>query len=377
MSSVKVKKRDLYPALNRVVRASASWRSAMPSLQHVLLQARGHGLRLWGSDLVLTAAVDVEAEGGEDSWEVTAPARRLLSWVKAVASDEIILRPMEGGLEVVTKNGFRARFRSLDPDEFPKPEGTLEEPPLAQFQVHAEVWKEATRYVGLALAREEVRAVLMGFSLRQVNGGLHLAATDGFRLAVWPLAVQADLDGAEVDVVLPGRETLEVSAWLEGQITVQVHERLVAFQAEGIQAWLLPVEGRYPNYTPLLPQDSRLRVKTQGEILQAALRALLALGKRDDWVQVDIYAHQVRFAIRDEEHGFGEAKVPAEVEGQGLPFRIFFNLKFLADAVSLSQGEVYLHFNTPATPVLVTSPGMEAKGLVMPMHIQEGIPNEV
>ena len=171
---------NLNAALADVGRAVAS-RTPLPITSNVLISTDGGRLKLSATNLELTITTWIGAKVEEEG-VVTVPARLLGEFVGSLPSEEVHLTGAPGGKSLnVTCARFQANIAGTDPEEFP-PTPTVDDG--FEVNIGTELLKQAIDGVAFAAATEDSRPVLTGVQIEIKDGGLVLAAADGFRLAV-------------------------------------------------------------------------------------------------------------------------------------------------------------------------------------------------
>src|SRR2546430_5095735 len=184
----------------QVVSRAVSSRTTLPILNNVLLQTGETGLQLTATNLEIgirqVIPAEVQEEGG-----ITVPARLLTDFVTA-PPDEPLSMTLDRKTQslAVKSNRFDANIRGIDPADFPPVPAGVEG---RKVKVDQAELKDAIEQTVIAASSDEGRPVLTGVYV-QLNGGkATFAATDGHRLAVKTLGVQAEPGEGET-IVIPG-----------------------------------------------------------------------------------------------------------------------------------------------------------------------------
>ncbi|TMF43674.1 MAG: DNA polymerase III subunit beta, partial [Chloroflexi bacterium] len=129
--------------------------------------------------------------------------------------------------------------------------------------------KDAIEQTVIAASSDEGRPVLTGVYVQLDGGKATFAATDGHRLAVKTVGVQAEPGEGET-IVIPARALSELSRILKAadegvEVTVGAQKNQVFFKTRDVELMSRLIEGTYPNYQQVIPGQSTTTItaKTQ------------------------------------------------------------------------------------------------------------------
>ncbi|MFD6607326.1 MerR family transcriptional regulator [Micromonospora chalcea] len=279
------------------------------------------------------------------------------------------LRRLEDGLADARRE--LSRIRSLiDPEETTVTTRLV----LSRTDLAAAV--DAVRF---AVGADPELPVLSGVLLEVALDGVHLFATDRFRLAV--ARVGATVDGPPVSVLLPVAAVDELRALLSGRdgslsgrdgsdvAEVVVSPGQVTVTVAGRPLTAVPLPYDFPDYRRLLRAQlgdaPAYRIPVDGAALRAALTA--------DGVPVCHRAHEgvehevVALGL----DGRGELRLvdPAGAAGADA-LRVGVNREYLLDALGPGDGQLVLELDGPITPLAVRrADDADAFSVLMPVRL--------
>ena len=371
---------NLSAALADVGRAVAS-RTPLPITSNVLISTDGGRLKLSATNLELTITTWIGAKVEEEG-VVTVPARLLGEFVGSLPSEEVHLTGAPGGKSLkVTCARFRANIAGTDPEEFP-PTPTVEDG--FEVNIGTELLKQAIDGVAFAAATEDSRPVLTGVQIEIKDGGLVLAAADGFRLAVHETKL-ADEVPESSSIIVPAKSLQEVSRLASGKdypVKIKVNEgkTQVLFQFETAAVVSQLIQGTFPNYSQLVPKEHVSKTTVDvGEFARATRAASIFARDGSGIVRLQTSEGEedgiggLSVSARSEEVGDNQGEVTATIEGD--PAKIAFNGKYLTEVLSvLGHGMVALETSSPSSPgvlrPLSPSEGVSYVHVIMPMFVQ-------
>src|SRR6516225_9096224 len=173
-------------------------RQTMPVLANVLLAARDGRLHTTGTDLevelVAASTVNVQQPG-----DITVPGRKLLDIFRALPEKTNVTLSTEG--ERVSVRAGRSRFTlsSLPAAEFPLVEEINAQQTLSIPQGEFRRLIDKTHF---SMAQQDVRYYLNGLLLETERKALRAVATDGHRLALSEVDLEAAASRDE-QVIVP------------------------------------------------------------------------------------------------------------------------------------------------------------------------------
>jgi DNA polymerase III subunit beta len=354
----------LVEALGTAGRAATGRGSALPVLSGVRVGLDGDRLSLTGTDLELTISVQVEV-AGEAPGVTVLPGR--------LASE--IVRSLPGGSVEVSVDAEQARIaagrsefslRVLPADEFPRPTTVSGEP----VTLEADALASALAQVVPAASRDDARPILTGVLLAAEPEGLRLVATDSYRLAI------RDLPGTTVlaegqQVLVPSRALQELGRLLPGagSLTVRLGERDATFEVGDSRLSTVLIEGEFPNYRGLIPQNQPNRLTVGREALLEAIRRVKLLAREATPVRLGMTTDGLELVAVTQDVGQAHESLDAKYEGTELT--VAFNPEYLLQGIEVAPGdEVTVETVDALKPALVRSAEHpEFLYLLMPVRV--------
>ena len=350
-----------------VVVGSLPQKPNLPILNNFLLEATKGRLKVIATDLDSTTAyeipVKVEKEG-----RTTIPGRLVVGFCQAATSDKISVEVVGEKATVRTGNA-EAKLQTISPDEFP---------PTTDFVVGEEAttskasFSKAIPEVCVCASPEGGRPILTGVVVKPHDKGLELVATDGYRLARKRIRSVGYIDG-----VVPSRALLEISKALaaedDEEVTLAVNKEInqVQTRAARLEITTRLLEGDYPNYEQIIPQNYSTEISADTKDLIDALKQTAILSRDlGNVVGLEIRGGKLSILANTAEVGEARAEVAAKTTGEDI--KTAFNSKFLLDSLSVVKtGSVVIKFSGSTSAALVQGVGTEDLiHLVMPVRTQ-------
>lgn len=370
---------NLARGLNSVARAVTT-RSTLPVLSNILLQTDMGRLRLAATNFEVGVnswiGARVEEEGG-----ITVPARLLTEFVHSLPPGQIAMELSEQTQTLNLKCArYEANIRGIDASEFPEVPTASTIEGGDKLHLEADTFRRMVEQATFAAATDESRPILTGVLAQFHQGGLTLAAADGFRLAVTKADVGADLDKAS-SVIIPARALSElgrISSEQEDPIELIITptRNQILFHLTNTDLVSQLIEGNFPDYNQIVPKahTTRTLVSTD-DLLKAVKVAFLFARDAANIVRIsvvpgsDLNPGSLIVTGTSTELGDNVSELDATIEGDAI--EVAFNARYLIDALSVvGTPEIALETSTTSSPgVIRPVGGDDFLCVVMPMHI--------
>jgi DNA polymerase-3 subunit beta len=361
---ITVSKDELVSSLGVVSRA-VSTRTSVQILSGILVEAQGSELRLAATDMELSLRATAPAEIAGDG-AIVLPGKTFADIARLLPAGEVEIehKPAESVVHV-TAGSASYTLNTFNPEDFPR----LQELDAVQtFTVDRESLLETIQRVARAASRDESRPVLTGILVSFAGGKLVMAATDSYRLAV----KETELSGSvpELEAIVPSRALQELAriAGSGDTVAVGVHENQVVFATDDFWLTTRRIDGQFPNYRQLLPEqfEHELTLPRQ-ELLEVVRRASVMI-QRATPLQLRFAEGELTVIARTHDVGESQESMPVAFSGETL--EIGFNADFLRDGLESMDGDdVRLKLISPLRPAVIQGEGDDFTYLVMPIRL--------
>jgi DNA polymerase-3 subunit beta len=321
------------------------------------------------TDLEIELRADVEVSV-ERTGETTVAARKLLDICRTLPTGATVRLEQDG--ERVTVRSGRSRFTlaTLPASEFPVLDDVQGQ---VEFTLAQGALKRSIDKIGFAMAQQDVRYYLNGLLVELAGDRLRTVATDGHRLSL--CETEADLPGGDgQQVIVPRKGVNELARLLDDQAEEQARIRIggthVQVELPGVRFTSKLIDGRFPDYTRVVPDGGRNELRVDRETLRQALaRASILSNEKYKGVRLSMGEAGLRIQAHNPDQE--EAEEEVEVAYQGEALEIGFNVVYLLDILgSLEGDEVRALFNDANSSVLITDPAADdCRHVVMPMRL--------
>ena len=211
------------------------------------------------------------------------------------------------------------------------------------------------------------RVVLTGVNVEAGEYGMKMVALDGFMMAV----ETAQCSGDVFKMVVPGAfmRLVKDSVGSGEEIKIRSNGMRVQVSTEGMMLSCPLLVGEFPDYSRLLPKETKTECLVNADQLKAALKSNAVLNNSSKLVKLVLDGDILTVSGNSERADY-EAEIPCQTQGDGLT--IAFNQAYVAATVgSIGTEEAVLKFNTPGAPCVVQGKDGGGIRLVLPVRVQE------
>ncbi|MBI3615096.1 MAG: DNA polymerase III subunit beta [Candidatus Omnitrophica bacterium] len=325
-------------------------RSTLPILSHLLIETRKDGLYLAGTDLELGISCTLPAQVQEEG-AITIPAKRFFDLVKELPNTSLQLSTRKNQQVGIECEKGLFKIVGLPREEFPRIPQIENQDGLV---IDQELLQEMLSLTAFAVSRDESRYVVTGILFVTKGNLLRLVATDGHRLALIEKQVSSTAK-KEYQVVVPFKAITELHRLLgEGPTArVSLKENQIAFDLGNTQVISRLIEGKFPNYEPVIPAEVPQKLAVAREALLLATRRIgLWTTQESPFIRFDLKADHLVLSKQTPE--VGEAHEEVQASYSGPEFSVGFNPDYLVDVLkALSDGSVEFELPGPDRPGVI------------------------
>ena len=368
MVLIKAKRDELLGPLS-AVSGIIERRHTLPILSNVLIERAAGALSFLATDIEIQITSRGTVEPSGEARSVTVGARKLVDILRALPeSAEVTLQQQDKRLQV--KAG-KSKFvlQTLPAEDFPRlaaPAGDV-----ARFSLQQKEFRRLLGLVQYSMAQQDIRYYLNGLLMVVEDKTLKLIATDGHRLAFASMALETKLPRQEV--IVPRKTVLELGKLLtdsDAEVRVELSTTQALFAFGSVELVSKLVDGKFPDYTRVIPVGHKNQLSIGREVLrQALMRAAILSNEKFRgvrWVLTDGILKIVSSNTEQE-----EAEETLEVDYKGDALDIGFNVNYLLDVLNnVAGGDVECRFGDAASSALLSFPTeADFRYVVMPMRI--------
>jgi DNA polymerase-3 subunit beta len=322
--------------------------STLPILEDFLFELKEDTLTITASDLETTISIMVKPEKADDAGAVAIPARQLLDIMKTFPEIPvtIISDPESLNVEILAGEG-KYKMIGQSHEEFPQVP-VLED--TKKVTVNGALLVNAFNNTLFATGSDELRPVMSGVYCEMNEEDLTFVATDAHKLVRYR---RTEIKSEAADSFILPKKTLSLARHIipddaEEEVILEFNRANATFQFDDIVIVCRLIEGKYPNYEAVIPNENPFKLTISRLSLLSALRRVSIFGSKS--------THQVRFKISGKELVLSaedidyssEAKERLTCSYEGEDIEIGFNSKFMQEMLStLTCENISLEMSAP------------------------------
>lgn len=365
-------KSDLSAALG-LVATIVERRNTIPILSNLAIERVDGGLRARMTDLDLEAEINFTAAVDQSFRPFTVPAHMLREIVGKLQDGTSITIETKGdgaSPDAASIKSGRSKFslHCLPPGDLSSM--SLGDLPY-RFTVSAKSLLAVIGAVSFAISTEETRYYLNGIYMHPAENGMVFVATDGHRLAKRLVTVE-DIPAGAPGVIIPRKTITALGKVLpkDGDIVIEWSDAKICFSFPGTRLLSKQIDGQFPDYARVIPQNNKTLVSVKGKELCAAVeRVQLISTERGRAMQFQFEGDLLTLSVTNPDAGSAEDQLSCEGDAD---VKIGFNSKYVLEAINnLSDGEIRISLDDPSSPAIIRADGDHVENLIvlMPMRV--------
>ncbi|MFV0390688.1 MAG: DNA polymerase III subunit beta [Paludibacteraceae bacterium] len=320
-------------AISRVINS----KNSMQILDNFLLNLEADRLTMTASDIETTLITSMEVQHVEGSGTVAVSNKLLLDTLREFSEQPLTFLIDDQTLAmVVTSSNGTYNFIGQSGDLYPQlPQ--LEEN-VQSLTVSVPVLLSGISKTFFCMADDELRPVMNGIYF-DVTTDLTMVATDAHKLVRFKSDyISASVgEGEALNFILPKKPVSMLRSILPreaGDVEIKLDTKNAYFQLNSYTMVCRQVEGRYPNYSGVIPKNNPFKViLDRVTLLNALKRVSVFSNQASNLIKLDFNANQVHISAQDIDFSISaEEYIPCQYESD--PIKIGFKSTFLIEMMN-------------------------------------------
>ena len=328
------------------VSRSLSTRPIQTALLGIMIEADGNKLVLSGSDLETASRATTEADVAT-SGKVLVPGKLLADISRSLPNKPVTIQ-LDGTRVLVNAGSAKFTLPLLPINEYPN----LPELPETLGTIESEVFAQAVSQVATAAGKDDSLPSLTGVHVEVKGENITMAATDRYRLAVRELTFNPSKPNTEAVALIRARTLVEATKTLTNTKNVNISlapststDRLAGFQTDTKSTTTRLLDGTFPPYRHLIPQESLTTTVIEVAPFLDAVRRVALVTDKTIPLKLTFTGNSVTL----EAGGGDEAQANEvfDIQKTGEDLSIAFNPNYLLDGLhAISAPFAQISFNT-------------------------------
>lgn len=373
-----IKKEELFNGIKIVERATVM-KGLQPILANILIETIDKStLRLSATDLDMTVIATIQAQVIEEG-KITLPAKILSDIVSRLSEGVITLKKIDDTNTVnITCKNAKFDIIGISASEFPEiPKYEGSESSENSIEIEVKPFTKAIRQAGFAAAGYESNNLLSGVVCDISGNTLEMASTDGNRLARVREKIEKKGEDEEKSsqLIIPSKtlqEFIKMSSFIEEDF-VKIFTDKTKLIIKSANTMLISrlMEGQYPKYNQLIPQDSPKEVIVNISQLTSSLeRVAVMVNERTSIIKFEFKENKLILSADTPDSGASQDEIDIDYDMEEL--KIAFNYKYVLESLkNMETQEVKIGLNTSlSATVLKPNNDEDYICLIMPVQIR-------
>ena len=351
-------------------------KNSLPILDSFLFEVRNNQLNITASDSenVMKSYVLLDECDGEGQFAV--PNRTILDAVKELPEQPLTFEvdTEHFTVRILYQNGLY-NFTAQNADEYPHTQSIPDGATV--ITVDGAVLNDNITRSIFATAQDELRPVMNGIYFDLTSESLSIVASDGHKLVRNKnFTVKSESPASFILPKKPATLLKNVLGKESGDVVIKFDNRSAEISfAEGILSCRL-IEGRYPNYNSVIPQNNPNQLTIDRKLLVGALRRVLPFASESSQL-VRFHLETGKLVLSSEDIDFAtSAKEEITCDYSGQNMNIGFKGSSLSEILTnLDSTEVVIQLADPSRAgIIVPAEQPENEDvlmLIMPMLLND------
>lgn len=336
-------------------------KSIYPILENFLFQVKGGKVWVTTSDNETYMTTELQVSELEGEGDICIPAKNFLEGIRNIAEQPITIQINEPEVVVSYTNG-EFKMVGLSAKEFPIPaqlEGN-------EMSISGKDLASGINAVLYASANDELRPIMNGVYFDMRGEELIFVASDGTRLVACKKKVGNE---GMTSFVLPKKPASLIKAFAENETDIKIKSdgRNARFTGGGYSLRCRLIEGNFPAWERVIPQNNPYTVEVDRMALISAIKRVSVFSALSGLVKLDIDSTMMK--VQGENPDFSvsaKEDIPCKFDST---MAIGFKDTHLIEMLSNISGEsVSLKLSEPSKAALIENEDM--KMILMPMVLQ-------
>ncbi|MFZ7102988.1 MAG: DNA polymerase III subunit beta [Peptococcaceae bacterium] len=322
----------------QTVQKAISNKNTIPVLSGIYLKAADNKLCFRATDLEIGIECKVPVNVIEEG-EIVLPARHFSELVRKLPNTKIVITYNADIIGVnIEYDEAEIDLKGWPGEEFPVMPDLEGE---YGYELDPNVLKNMIKQIIFATAADDSRPIFSGALFEVNHNDLTMVTTDTHRLALRSGKINNNLEKG-ISIIIPGKTLNEISRIIKEDdeiIKIRGNNNQISFEMNEARIISRIIDGKFPNYKQVIPQDYKTFVKVKTRSFQETVeRANLFTNEKDGTSIIKIAINDSILQVTSRsEIGKVDEKMPVYVEGEDL--EISFNAKYLLDALKVMDAE--------------------------------------
>lgn len=359
-------------AISRVINS----KNSLPILDCFLIELQDGTLSMTASDNETTLSTSIEVSDYEEDGRFAVSSKTLLEALKEIPEQPLSFQINSSNLEITVQyqNG-KYSLMGQSADEYPQApelnEGTV------QVVMGADILTTGINRSLFATADDELRPVMNGIYFDITTEDITLVASDGHKLVRnKTYAAHGEEKAAFILPKKPANLLKNLLPKEQGDVQIGFDDRNATFTLENYRMVCRLIEGRYPNYNSVIPQNNPHKaIIDRASFISALRRVSVFSSQASSLIKLSLSENMMKISAQDIDFSTSaEESLICQYDGNAMS--IGFKSSFLIDILNnIASQNVIIELADPSRAGVVVPEEQEENEdllmLLMPMMLND------
>lgn len=359
-------------AISRVINS----KNSMAILDNFLFRLEGNKLTMTASDQETTMVTDLEVIEAEGDGLFAVSAKILLEPLKELPDQPLTFEINDENLEIFLyfQNG-KYNFIGVNGEEYPQKQPLSAD--AKTFTISSQILLNGINRTIFATADDELRPIMNGICIDIHPEDIVFVASDSHKLVRCKNdAVHAGLTASFILPKKPANLLKSILPKESGDVTITFDDKNACFTLSNFILNCRLIEGRYPNYASVIPQNNPNRlIVDRAQFMNVLRRVSVFSNQASNLVKLQLQDNQMQVSAQDIDFSTSaEETVSCNYTGDamGIGFKSTYLIEILNN---ISSQEVSIELSDPSRAGLIlpieNQPNEDLLMLLMPMMLTD------
>ena len=368
-----IKKEELFNGIRIVERATAM-KGLQPVLANILVETLDKStIKFTATDLDLTVIASVQAQVIKEG-KITLPAKKISDIVSRLDDSLITFKLNEETNSVnLTCKNTKFDIIGISASEFPEFSQNINLAEENAIEIEVKPLTKAIKQAGFAAAGYESNNLLSGVVCDISENILEMASTDGNRLARVREKIENNTKTSQL--IIPSKtlqEFIKMSSFIEEEkVKIFTDKTKLIIKSEHTMIISRVMEGQYPKYNQLIPQESpKEAIVNIFQLISSLERVAIMVNEKTSIIKFEFKDNKLILSADTPDSGASEDEFDIDYKAEEL--KIAFNYKYVLDSLkNMETTEVKIGLNSSlSATVLKPNNEEDYTCLIMPVQIR-------
>lgn len=360
-------------AISRVINS----KNSLPILDCFLIELQDGTLSMTASDNETTLSTSIEVSDYEEDGRFAVSSKTLLEALKEIPEQPLSFQINSSNLEITVQyqNG-KYSLMGQSADEYPQAAPELNEGAV-QVVMGADILTTGINRSLFATADDELRPVMNGIYFDITTEDITLVASDGHKLVRnKTYAAHGEEKAAFILPKKPANLLKNLLPKEQGDVQIGFDDRNATFTLENYRMVCRLIEGRYPNYNSVIPQNNPHKaIIDRASFISALRRVSVFSSQASSLIKLSLSENMMKISAQDIDFSTSaEESLICQYDGNAMS--IGFKSSFLIDILNnIASQNVIIELADPSRAGVVVPEEQEENEdllmLLMPMMLND------